>query len=155
MNLEFNDGVYTDLAEAVLFGSIKNYTDFLNYANKLDLEMRKNKSFKDVEDAVRKAKDPKRGHCKVEFEISMLAVYLKTDVVKKKSKYKVGNRVKIVDYPSKGSGFMICDDPLKSEMGQWLGKIMTIQQVQERCYIMKEDKGRWAWTPSLIEKKVD
>ena len=40
-------------------------------------------------------------------------------------------------------------------MGQWLGKIMTIKQVQDRCYIMKEDKGRWAWTPMLIEKRIN
>ena len=144
MNLEFDDGVYTDLAEGVLFGGIKTYSDFVSYAGKLGLEFRKNKSMKDVEDAIRKAKDPKRGYGKVEFEINMLAVYLKTDVVKKKAKYKVGDKVKIVDYPPMGSGFMICDNPVESEMGKWLGKIMTIVQVQERCYIMKEDKGRWA-----------
>ena len=85
----------------------------------------------------------------------MLAIYLKGDIVKKKSNYKVGDKVKIVNYPPKGSGFTICEDPLQCEMGQWLGKIMTIKQVQEHCYIMKEDRGRWAWTFDLIEKKIN
>lgn len=152
MDRNLDEVVYTELAEKVLLGSVNNFAEFKYYADKLGLEMRKNKSFKDVEVAVRKAKD--KGYSEVE-EVNMLAVYLKVDVVKKKAKYKVGDKVKIVDYPPRNSAFMVCDNPVETEMGKWLGKVMTIRQVQERCYIMKEDRGRWAWTPSLIEKKVD
>lgn len=149
------DKVYMDLADYIYFGQDRTKETLDKKLNELGLEFRKNKGIKDINKAIEKARDPKNGHYRTEMEVDMLAVYLKIDIVKKKSKYKVGDRVKIVDYPPKGSGFMICDDPLQSEMGQWLGKVMTIRHVQERCYIMKEDRGRWAWTPILIEKKVD
>lgn len=148
------DRVYIDLADYIMFSQDKSREGLDKKLNELGLEFRKNKGIKDINKAVDKARDPKNGHYRVEMEVDYLALCLKIDVVKAKSKYKVGDRVKIVDYPPKGSGFMICDDPLKSEMGQWLGQIMTIRQVQERCYIMKDDKGRWAWTSALIEKKV-
>ena len=149
------DGVYLELAQYIMFSQEKGKESLEKKLNDLGLEFRKNKGIKDINKAIEKARDPKNGHYRTEMEVDYLALCLKIDVVKAKSKYKVGDRVKIVDYPPKGSGFMICDDPLQSEMGQWLGKIMTIRQVQERCYIMKEDKGRWAWTPVLIEKKIN
>lgn len=150
-----DESVYMDLAEYVMFSGDKTKFGLDKKLNDLNLEFRKGKGIKDINKAIEKARDPKNGCYRTELEVDMLSMYLRVDVVKKKSKYKVGDKVKIVDYPPKGSGFMICDDPLTCEMGQWLGKIMTIRQVQERCYIMKEDRGRWAWTPSLIEKKVD
>lgn len=67
---------------------------------------------------------------------------------------KPGDRVKIVDYPPKGSAFTICDNPHETEMGKWLGTTMTVKAVKPRCCDMKEDGGKWAWTPMLIERKV-
>ncbi len=149
------DNEYVELAEYILFSQDKSSEGLDKKLNDLSLEFRKNKGIRDINKAIEKARNPKNGFYRTELEIDMLSVYLKEDVVKKKSKYKVGDRVKIVDYPPKGSAFTICSNPFETEMGQWLGKIMTVKQVQERCYIMKEDKGQWAWTASLIEKKVD
>lgn len=67
---------------------------------------------------------------------------------------KPGDRVKIVDMPPKGSAFTICQDPKSTEMGQYLGKVVTVAQVQSRCVLIKQDRGKFAWTPCLIEKKV-
>ena len=60
---------------------------------------------------------------------------------------KPGDRVKIVDIPPKGSAYT-------EEMGEWLGTVMTVKKVRERCCYMKEDGGKWAWTPMLIDRKV-
>ena len=150
-----DNGLYVELAEYIMFSQDKSLASVNKKIEDLGLQFRKNKGIKDINKAIEKARDPKNGHYRTELEIDMLAVYLKVDIVKKKAKYKVGDKVKIVDYPPRNSAFMICDNPVESEMGKWLGKIMMIRQVEERCYIMKEDKGRWAWTPSLIEKKVD
>ena len=149
------DAIYIELAEYLMFSENKNRISIDKKLDDLGLQFRKNKGIKDINKAIEKARDPKNGHYRTELEIDMLAVYLKVDVVKKKSKYKVGDKVKIVDYPPRNSAFMICDKPVESEMGKWLGKVMTVKQVQDRCYIMKEDNGRWTWTNSLIEKKVD
>lgn len=67
---------------------------------------------------------------------------------------KPGDRVKIVDMPPKGSAFTICKDPKSVEMGQYLGKVVTIAQVQARCVLIKQDRGKFAWTPEFIERKV-
>lgn len=144
-----------------------NITDemIMEKARDCGFEFRKNKGILDVYKAYKKAKDPKKGFGKIELELKIFETYLFNDVFKedkvekkmefsKNMKYKVGDKVRIVKYPPKGSGFMITTDPLNSEMGKWLGKIMTIAQVQSRCYIMKEDNGKWAWTPSLIECKI-
>ena len=149
------DAIYIELAEYLMFSENKNRISIDKKLDDLGLQLRKNKGVKDINKAIEKARDPKNGHYRTELEIDMLAVYLKVDVVKKKSKYKVGDKVKIVDFPPRNSAFMICDKPVESEMGKWLGKVMTIKKVEERSYIMKEDNGRWAWTPSLIEKKVN
>lgn len=66
---------------------------------------------------------------------------------------KPGDKVRIVQFPPKGSAFTICKDPTQTEMGKWLGKVMTVQKVQTRCVSMKEDGGRWAWTPELMKEK--
>ena len=149
------DAIYIELAEYLMFSENKNRVSIDKKLDDLGLQFRKNKGIKDINKAIETARDPKNGHYRTELEIDMLAIYLKVDVVKKKAKYKVGDKVKIVDFPPRNSAFMICDKPVESEMGKWLGKVMTIKKVEERCYIMKEDNGRWAWTPSLIEKKVD
>jgi hypothetical protein len=67
---------------------------------------------------------------------------------------KAGMRIKIVAEPPKGSAFEICKDPHQTEMGQYLNKVVTITRVHERCVSIKEDRGRYAWTPMLIEKVV-
>ena len=149
------DAIYIELAEYLMFSENKNRVSIDKKLDDLGLQFRKNKGIKDINKAIEKARDPKNGHYRTELEIDMLAIYLKVDVVKKKAKYKVGDKVKIVDFPPRNSSFMICDKPVESEMGKWLGKVMTIKKVEERCYIMKADNGRWAWTPSLIEKKVN
>jgi hypothetical protein len=91
----------------------------------------------------------------VSEEISLFNKYL-LDILKKdynfeKSTYSrdfsVGDVVKIVDVPPQGSAYV-------KEMSEWLGTYMTIKEQQNRCYLMREDNGKWAWTPSLIEKIV-
>lgn len=67
---------------------------------------------------------------------------------------KPGDKVKIVDTPPKGSAFTLCKDPKSTEMGQYLGKVVTVAQIQPRCVLIKQDRGKFAWTPCLIEKKV-
>lgn len=62
---------------------------------------------------------------------------------------KPGNRIKIVDTPPKGSAFAKGTD-----MEMYLGKKVTITRVHERCVTIKEDRGRFAWTPMLIEKVI-
>ena len=64
---------------------------------------------------------------------------------------KVGDRIKIVDMPPKGSAFTICKNPKECEMGRYLGRVVTVTKVHDRCVSIKEDGGRWAWTPMLIE----
>ena len=81
------------------------------------------------------------------IETGMIAdlIYVLSNYAETNHFYKKGDRVKIIDNASSWGTVYV------EEMSQWLGKTMTIAQVQERCYIMKEDKGRWAWTTSLIE----
>lgn len=67
---------------------------------------------------------------------------------------KPGDKIKIVDMPPKGSAFTICKDPKSTEMGQYLGKVVTVARVQARCVQINQDHGKFAWTPCLIEKKV-
>ncbi len=67
---------------------------------------------------------------------------------------KPGDKVKIVDMPPEGSAFTICENPKSTKMGLYLGKVVTVTQVQPRCILIKQDKGKFAWTPCLIERKV-
>lgn len=147
--------VFMDMAEYLMFSQNKELESVFRKMEELDLEFRKSKSIKDINKAIEKSRDPKMGHYKTELELEALATYLKVDVFKKKRTYKKGDRVIIVDTPPPGSGFMIGKNPKETSMGKWLGKVMTVVQVQERCLIMKEDNGRFAWTYSLIEKKVE
>lgn len=60
---------YERIATELLFSGRTSMTD-------RGVAFRKGKSLADVQDAVRKARDPKNGRAKTEFEINMLAGYL-------------------------------------------------------------------------------
>ena len=70
-------------------------------------------------------------------------------------KYKVGDRVRIVD-----NWVLECNHATGGAMDKWLGKVMTIREVSERhkCYFMVEDQhdridGQcfgWYWYESAI-----
>jgi len=62
---------YEKLAQDLMFGTVKS-TDI---GPVYGLTFRKNKTVDDIRKAIEKAK--KNGHAKVEFELSMLEVYLK------------------------------------------------------------------------------
>ena len=112
-----SDNVYLDLADYIYFSKNKSLEGLNNKLNELGLEFRKNKGIKDINKAIEKARNPKNGHYRTEMEVDYLALCLKIDIVKQKSKYKVGDKVKIVDYPPEGSGFEICNNSLESERG--------------------------------------
>ena len=66
------------------------------------------------------------------------------------SKYKVGDKVRIVSEWGKG-----CRQNSKGEMDKWLGKTMTIRKVTPHdYYLMEEDKadrfGGWCWFDACI-----
>ena len=73
-------------------------------------------------------------------------------------KYKVGDRVVIVDKWSPFTG-----ENQYGLMDHWLGQVMTIKDVQTRCYKMVEDQKEhagfgWSWNESCVaglEKPVD
>ncbi len=60
---------------------------------------------------------------------------------------KAGDTILLVSTPPKGAAYT-------PEMQPYLGTTVTIKQVQMLCVKIKEDNGRWAWTPKLIEGKV-
>lgn len=71
-------------------------------------------------------------------------------------KYKVGDKVRIVDKWVKG-----CRHNAEGRMDKWLGKVMTILGVYGDAYSMKEDDGTWYWYEPAIaglakdfEKKI-
>lgn len=69
------------------------------------------------------------------------------------SKYKVGDKVRIVSKWGKG-----CRQNSKGEMDKWLGKVMTIRRIDNTfgkfVYKMEEDKNDgfsgWAWNEACI-----
>lgn len=63
-------------------------------------------------------------------------------------KYKVGDKVRIV---KEKTG---CNWNSEGHMDKWLGKVMTISDVNLYTYRMEEDKGRWVWFEGMIEGKV-
>lgn len=81
-----DDGIYKSLAEFIMFGNYKTYVAIHEEMVSLGLEFRKGKTCDDISKALRKALHPKNGFLKTEFELSMLEVYLKHDVVKRKRK---------------------------------------------------------------------
>lgn len=74
------------------------------------------------------------------------------------SKYKVGDRVRIVD---EWGGYR--GQNVYGKMDKWLGKVMTIREVKSGyfgcAYCMEEDRGEvcgegWTWYEFLIAEKV-
>lgn len=64
------------------------------------------------------------------------------------AKYKVGDKVRIVDHRTENM------NPF-GEMDKWLGKVMTIRGLFLRGYVMEEDYGEyggcgWYWDDSMI-----
>lgn len=75
-----------------------------------------------------------------------------TSKIVKQDKYKVGDKVKIVDKFTPD-----CHPNSEGRMNKYLGTVMTIEKVFPGWYKMKEDKGdvrRWSWYPDSIEGKV-
>ena len=70
------------------------------------------------------------------------------------SELKPGMRIKIVATPPKGSAFEPGNNPHQTEMGAYLNQIVTVTHVYERCVSIKEDHGKFAWTPMLIERVI-
>lgn len=147
------------LGEQFYYSRNKCEETFRDLLIKYPLMYRKDKSFADVRSAWLKVKSQRNKPDYVPMgvveEISLFNKYL-LDILKRdynfeKSTYSrdfgVGDVVKIVDVPPQCSAYV-------NEMSEWLGTYMTIKEQQNRCYIMKEDMGKWAWTPSLIEKIV-
>lgn len=70
------------------------------------------------------------------------------------AKYKVGDRVRIVDEWGEG-----CNQNLEGLMDGWLGKVMTIRDTylfgNYFNYFMEEDEGEWAWNDSCIVGLAD
>lgn len=67
-----------------------------------------------------------------------------------KTRYKVGQKVRIVGYRV---------DRMSNQMDKWLGKVMTIARVtfpeasnyvQEIRYRMEEDQEYWVWLNTMI-----
>lgn len=70
-------------------------------------------------------------------------------------KYKIGDRVRIVSSKETSVGWN--SDGL---MDKWLGKVMTIRNIQGDAYKMIEDKGEfcrggWFWFENMIEGLAD
>lgn len=68
---------------------------------------------------------------------------------------KAGDRIRLVTEPPEGSAITISKNPKETEMGRYLSRVVTVTKVHDRCVSIKEDGGRWAWTPMLIESKMD
>jgi hypothetical protein len=62
-------------------------------------------------------------------------------------KYKVGDKVKIVDKWTDG-----CCQNQHGDMDCWLGKTMTISHVRNGYYGMQEDCNKWLWCEAAIER---
>ena len=70
-------------------------------------------------------------------------------------KYKIGDRVRITTDKSKSIKW----NP-KGKMDKWLGKVMTIRDIDAGCYSMKEDYGEhggigWFWYEDMIDGLAD
>ena len=77
-------------------------------------------------------------------------------------KYKVGDRVQIksLDWynenKSKSHGTVACGSKyFDYDMREWCGKTMTILDVYQTCYIMKEDGAKDLWTDEMIDCLVE
>lgn len=146
--------IYNEVAEYIMFTSGLSNEKVIEKLNSLEIVFRKNKGISDIVSALNKARNPKIGRCKTEFEIDMFFLYLEKDILKRKRLYKVGDKVKIVDTPPKNSNLTLVKDYKNTPMGKYLSDVMTIAKVEEKFYIMKEDEGRYAWSLDFIELKV-
>ena len=77
-------------------------------------------------------------------------------------KYKVGDKVliKSLDWynknKSKSHGTVACGGKyFDYDMREWCGKTMTIFEVYQTCYLMKEDGFKDLWTDEMIEGLVE
>jgi hypothetical protein len=70
--------------------------------------------------------------------------------------YQIGDIVKIVEYETETPEGDNRWDEDAEMIDEYAGAEMTIEMVDEACgwYIMKEDDGRWAWYPEMIEALV-
>ena len=66
----------------------------------------------------------------------------------KLTELKKGDKILLVSEPPKGAAYT-------PEMQPYLGKEVTVTRVMMLCVNIKEDNGKWAWTPKLIEMKVE
>lgn len=65
------------------------------------------------------------------------------------SKYKIGDRVRIVKRRTEGNW------NLEGKMDKWLGTVMTVRrELWQDTYEMKEDGGQWRWSADMIEGLV-
>jgi hypothetical protein len=78
------ENTYIELAEWIMFAQNKTNDALKSELDKYNLEFRKHKGIKDINDAIQKARDPKNGHYRTELEVEMLAVYLDKTILKKK-----------------------------------------------------------------------
>lgn len=78
-----DDERYIELAEYIFFSENKSLDGLNDKLNMLHLQFRKNKGIVDINKAILKAKDYKKGRLRTELEIGMLSIYLK-DIIKNK-----------------------------------------------------------------------
>ena len=76
------ENLYIELAEYILLTENLTTSQLGKKIGALGLTFRKNKTIRDVIEAVRKARDPKKSYGKIEFEIDWLGLYLAKDVLK-------------------------------------------------------------------------
>lgn len=73
-----------ELAEHIMFSGDLNKDKFNELLDRYELQYRKEKDFLSVIKAYKKAMNLRSGLGKTEYELSMLALYLRVDVVKNK-----------------------------------------------------------------------
>ena len=80
-----NNDIYERLAKFIMFGGGKTVRDLNTLLNNYGLVYRKNKSFDDIDIAVKKSY--KNGRMKTECELGMLEIYV-SQIFKKATKIK-------------------------------------------------------------------
>lgn len=67
-------------------------------------------------------------------------------------KYKVGDKVKVRSDLKEDT--MYGSQTFVDGMVKYMGKIMTVKQVYDKCYRLEEDGGKWAWTNEMFEDSL-
>lgn len=84
--MDKSNGAYMDMAEFIMFHSgnegIITQEQLESKLIQLGLMFRKNKGIPDIQKALTKAKDSKRGKYKTELELELFALYLQRDILK-------------------------------------------------------------------------